>query len=346
MLPIAPADVLFVGLGRSAVAWYRCYLPAMFMGADYIGLEGTPPEFKATTGQRRREDLAQYKVVVLQQPLEGWAPLIKKMREKGILVLFEIDDYVHGIRKMADHDFAEGFQRKRLEIYERNMRLCDGIIASTEYIGRRYREFNRNVWVCEIGLDLARYSLTKPERPTINIGWAGATGHARAAAPWMNAVRNVMLRHPNTCFVSIGQNFADAFVGEFGTRAISIPFTLLDQYPAAMTMFDIALAPSGRGNFFKGKSDLRWIEAGALGIPVVADPFLYRDIEHGVDGMLAETPAEVEEQLELLISDDKLRTQVGENAKRYVCDERGMKVAVEQWREAITGALEVQAEAA
>lgn len=334
-LGVAPADILFVGLGRSAVAWYRCYLPAMFMGADYIGLEGQPPEYKATTGQRRREDLADYKVVVLQQPREGWTPIILKLKERGIKVLFEVDDYLHGIAKMTDHDFAQGFSKKKLAVVERNMALCDGLICSTEFIARRYSKFNRNVHVCEIGLDLARYALTRPPRPTINVGWSGATGHARAMRPWLEAVRNVMRRHENVCFVTVGQSFADVFVPEFGTRAISVPFTLLDQYPAAMTLFDVALAPSGKGNFFKGKSDLRWLEAGALGIPLIGDPDVYWRIEHGVDGFHAESADEAEEHLERLVAAPSLRLQVGENAQEYVVNERSMKVAVEQWRMAI-----------
>lgn len=334
-----PADVLFVGLGRSAVGWYRCYLPAMFMGADWIGVAGDPPDFAIVTGQRRRDDIGYYEVVVMQQPRASWQPIIQKLKDCGTKVIFEVDDYLHAIAKMPDHDFAEGFSKRKLRELERNMNICDGLICSTEFIARRYRKFNRNTHVCEVGLDLARYALTRPARPTVNIGWSGGTGHVNAMRPWLDAVRNVMRRHDHVCFVTVGEPFADLFIEEFGTRAITVPFTMLDQYPAAMTLFDIALAPAGKGNFFRGKSDLRWLEAAALGVPIIGDPSVYWRVEDGVDGFTAESAADVEEKLELLVTDDKLRLEVGDNAQRHVWEERGMKVAVNQWVEVIESVM-------
>lgn len=341
MMKVAPSDVLFVGLGKSAVGWYRCYLPAIFMGADWIGVAGEPPDYQVQTGERRRDDIGHYEVIVLQQPRAGWQPVIQQLKDRGLKVVFEVDDYLHAIHKMEDHDFKEGFTKKKLRELEINMTLADAVICSTEFIARRYSNFNRNTHVCEIGLDLARYSLTRPSRPTVNIGWSGGTGHVKAMLPWLDAVRNVMRRHENVCFVTIGEPFADTFVQEFGTRAITVPFTLLDQYPAAMTLFDIALAPAGKGNFFRGKSDLRWIEAGALGIPTIADPDVYWRIEHGVDGFHASSGADVEELLEQLVEDATLRLEVGERVKQYVWDERGMKVAVNQWRD-VLASLELE----
>ena len=54
-----------------------------------------------------------------------------------------------------------------------------------------------------------------------------------------------------------------------------------------MTLFDIAIAPSSESNLFKGKSDLRWLEASALGVPLVAHPDVYPEIEDGVTGVHA-----------------------------------------------------------
>jgi glycosyltransferase involved in cell wall biosynthesis len=153
--------------------------------------------------------------------------------------------------------------------------------------------------------------------------------------PWLQAVANVMFRCENTCFVSIGQPFAEPFKEHFADRAISIPFTMLETYPAAMTMFDIALAPAGRGLFYRGKSDLRWLEAGALGIPVIGSPKVYPLIEHGVTGFHASSAEEVEDLLLDLVRDEEKRTRVGESVQRYVLEERSMERGVEQWQRAL-----------
>lgn len=340
MTLVEPSKVLFVGLGASAVGWYRCYLPAIFMGADWVGLAGDPPKLHFQTGlvkgQTMMADFREYDVVVLQQPRgKGWLKIIRELQEAGKRVYFEVDDYLHGIRKMEDHDFKEHFDKTALAALELNMRVADGIICSTEFIARRYRQFNPNTIVCENGVDTGRYAMTRPPRPTVNIGWAGATGHTKGVMEWLDRVGNVMARNEDTTFVSIGQNFADYFKTAFPNRCISIPWTLIDTYPSAMTMFDIALAPAGRGNFFRGKSDLRWVEAGALGIPTIADPLVYHHIRHGVDGFHASSSEEAEELLELLVQDADLRTRIGENARLVVADQRDMRVAVGAWRDAL-----------
>jgi glycosyltransferase involved in cell wall biosynthesis len=340
--------VLFIGVGASAVAWYRCFMPAMFLGADWIGVIGEPPKLRYVTGLvggktalPRYED---YGVVVIQQPRgRGWLRLIKGLQSRGIRVIFEVDDYLHGIQRMKDHDFRDGFDKRALRSFEENMRVCDGLICSTDYIAMKYKGYASRVWVCENGIDTARYRLTRPERPTVNIGWAGGTGHIAAAVPWIKEVHRVLGERPDTCFISIGQNFADAFQAAYGSRAISVPFTALETYPAAMTMFDVALGPADHGpgrSFFKGKSDLRWLEAGALGIPLIADPMVYPNITHGVDGFHATTPDEMREQLLHLVDNPTVRLEAGANAKAHVEEHRDMKVAVGAWRRALAGCLE------
>jgi glycosyltransferase involved in cell wall biosynthesis len=341
--------VLFIGMGATAVAWYRCYMPAIFMGADWIGVVGEPGDFRYVTGLvggkttlPRFED---YDVIVVQQPRgKKWLRLIKGLQSHGIRVLAEVDDYLHGIERMKDHDFREGFTKDTLRLMEENWRVCDGMIVSTSYIAMKYKRFAKQLWVCENGIDTARYRLTRPDRPSVNIGWAGGTGHVKAAVPWIREAYVALGERDNTCFVSIGQNFADTFQARYGSRAISVPFTAIEQYPAAMTMFDIALAPAatkGDGRaFFKGKSDLRWLEAGALGIPLIADPHVYSKIEHGVNGFHANTTDEVLQLLLQLVDEPDLRLEVGANAKRYVEENRDMKIAVRQWEQVLSAVVE------
>jgi hypothetical protein len=342
---IEASDILFMGLGKSAVLWYRCALPATHLGADWVGVMGDPPGVQVLTGivrgdtQLPRYD--DYKVVIIQQPHgRAWLKQINALRERGIKVLYEVDDYLHGVGKQAAHDFSKHFTKEALAKYEMCMRACDGMICSTDYIGRRYAKFNRNIYVCRNGLDVNRYQLTRPERPTINIGWAGATGHMASVIPWINAILGVMHEHENTCFVAIGQPTLAAGVGQIlgEHRAIGIPFTQIECYPAAMCMFDIALAPGGETTWYKGKSDLRWLEAGALGIPIVADPTVYPDIDDGVDGFLASSPQEAAEAVRKLVTDAELRTRVGRAAYEYVYRERTAADAASQWFE-VCGAV-------
>jgi hypothetical protein len=198
---IEPKDILFVGLGATPVCWYRCALPAINLGADWVGVYGKPPHTKLQTGLVRRDtrppDFDDYQVIVLQQPHgQDWQRFIRKLQASGKTVLYEVDDYLHGIEKVKGHHFGKWYTKKRVTQYEICMRMCDGLIVSTEYLGRRYRKFNKRVYVCRNGLDLERYRLTIPERSTVNIGWSGATGHAVPLVQWLNgAVLPVMGEH-------------------------------------------------------------------------------------------------------------------------------------------------------
>lgn len=328
---------LFIGRQRTAVTWYRCCLPAEFLESDWISVDDRSGAVEQVIGKDGMEvpesDWASYDVVVLQQPRGAdWVRRIRALQAAGTVVLFEIDDYVQAVRKAADHDFKAVEDRDAIRGLELAMRVADGVICSTEWLGRRYRAFNDRVYVCRNGLDLGRYALTRPPRTAPVIGWAGATGHRNAVEPWLGAVVDVMRERPEVGFVSIGQPF-DKLVARHveAERCMAVPFTMLESYPAAMTLMDIAIAPAGTSNFFRGKSDLRFLEAGALGIATVADPHVYATLQHGITGLHAATPAEAREHLLTLVDDADLRGRMGAAAQAYVRRERDMQVMSRQW---------------
>src|SRR5687768_845750 len=129
---------IFVGRGVTSICWYRCALPAMALGMEWVGLRDDPPEIEIVTGMTERpfalEHLFDYEVVVLQQPASpAWHRVIRRLQAAGIAVLFEIDDYIHAVRKMATHEARAHFGKEMLRHAEAGMRMADGVICSTEY---------------------------------------------------------------------------------------------------------------------------------------------------------------------------------------------------------------------
>jgi glycosyltransferase involved in cell wall biosynthesis len=328
---------LFVGRNNGAVTWYRCALPAMALGADWVGVAGEPPHLHFLTGVTAQppafERFFDYDVVVLQLPQgKEWLKAIRQLQAAGVTVLYEVDDWLRGIRRLSSHDFKDHFDKRAIEAFELCMRVADGVICSTPWLAEHYRPLNPRTWACRNGIDLRRYALTRPKRSTVAIGWAGATGHRDSVKPWLEGVTRVMREAHDTRFISIGQPFATMLEPEFGPqRTLQVPFAPFDVYPAAMTLFDIALAPAGNGNFFRGKSDLRWLEASALGIPLIADPVVYPEIEHGVTGFHASSPEEMEVLLRELVADPDLRARVGAAAHDYVAEHRTAQVMAADW---------------
>ena len=349
MTPIDPARTLFLGIGKSAPAWYRAALPAMHLGAEWAGVRGEPPHLAFVTGLSTRaldvDELFGYEAIVVQQPRGGaWLKLIRRLQAAGVVVLFEIDDDVHAVGKHPTHEYRKAFNKAVLRDIEIAMRACDGLIVSTDFLAQRYRSLNGNVWVCRNGLDLGRYNITPPRGgETVTIGWAGGLGHREAMIPWVNAVGRVMADHKHVHFMSVGDPYASLLEPQFGApRAISIPFTELESYPCAMANFDIALAPAGNTNFYRAKSDLRWLEASALGIPTIADPLVYDEIQDGVSGFHAATAEEAEVVLRRLIADRDERERVGAAARDHLLAHRTMSKMAPQWATALAEAGELR----
>ncbi|MEA2154213.1 MAG: hypothetical protein QOE11_353 [Solirubrobacteraceae bacterium] len=342
-------DTLFVGKAGSGICWYRCTLPAMALGLDWVSVAGDPPQAAVRTGLTREPvglaDLSRYEVVVLQQPFAtGWKQVIRDLKAAGTTVLFEIDDYVHAVRKMHSHELQKYFTKELLASAECNMRLADGVICSTPYLARRYTSLHRRIWVCTNGLDLARYDLEPPPRDGVTIGWAGGIGHDEAVRAWLPAVAEVLRARPQARFVTVGAPFAQLLEREFGAeRCQSVPGAPLEMYPAAMTRFDISIAPAAHNKLYRGKSDLRWLESSALGTPVVCDPFTYAGVEDGVTGFHARTGAEVRDALIALVDDPALRSRVGEAARAHVREHRSATVAAQQWARVLREVAELRA---
>jgi len=333
---------VFLGLGASVVSYYRCFLPAIALDAEYATWGSTADDKVVLTGglgspPPSLDDLPNYDVVVIQYANgKAWLKLIRELQANGVKVLGEIDDYIQGARKNKTHELSDKFGIDRIRDLEMGMRAVDGMICSTAFLARRYRSFNDHTWECRNGIDLKRYAWNRPERKGITLGWAGGVGHKASLARWEPAIRNVMRARPEVRFVSVGHPAAAAFVKEFGhERAIAYPSAQIETYPASMTLFDIAFAPSAENNQFRGKSDLRWLEASALGIPLVAHPDVYPDIEDGVTGVHARTPEEAEAALLRLVDDAAERERIGRAAHEEVTEHRRIQVAAESWADVL-----------
>jgi glycosyltransferase involved in cell wall biosynthesis len=333
-------NALFVGTGNGGVCWYRCALPAITLGADWIGVVGEPGALvRATGGFDEPPDEAAwagYDVVVLQLVHgDAWLRRIAELQAAGATVLYEIDDDLRGVAAEPGHEFAPKFPPQRIRAHEAAIRACDGVICSTPALAERLAALHDRIHVCANGIDLERYPYPLPQRDGCTVGWAGGTGHERALRAWLPAVGAVLDARPQARFRSVGQPFGARLKGRFGDRASAVPFTALDTYPAAMAAFDVALAPAAPSAFFTAKSDLRFLEAAALGLPVVGDPAVYPSIVDGATGLHATTPDDAREAMLALVDDPALRRDLGTGARAYVETERSSTVAARAWADAL-----------
>lgn len=337
-MPLNSEDILFVGRGATTISWYRCGAPAFALGCDWVGAGGDDPKnLQLITSMTRKgmqlPDFDNYKVVILQQVKgQAWFQEILRLKQNRVKVLYEIDDYIHGVSKLKHHEFKGAYDKKSIAAHELCMKAADGLIVSTDWLARRYKKFNKNVYVCKNAVEAKRYELEIPERDTINIGWAGSAGHLEAVAKWVPGVRRILDEYPEARFISIGLNVGQMPMLQQTGRSMCLPVVPIENYPAVLTNIDIAIGPALQNNFYAGKSDLRMLEAGALQIPLVGDPFVYDQIIHRETGMIANNAEECYEGIKALIEDEELFEEVSWNVQDYVHSERSMeKKGANQW---------------
>jgi glycosyltransferase involved in cell wall biosynthesis len=346
------ARTVFIGRGNFPHSlWFRCALPAMQLGADWCAYLGEPPELALVGGVARRTvsatTLPDYDVVVLQHAEGSFVPLIQDLQARGVTVLYELDEDPRGMLANPLEYFQELYSEQRVAGMEAALAACDGVLVPTRYLAGRVAKVNPRVWVCPNAIDPGRYRLTRTPRPgAVTIGWSGYVGHNDAMVPWLAVIADIMRRHPQVRFHSAGVPFADALAPEFGDRVLKLPWNDLLSFPAGTVDWDIAIAPSADTPFLRAKSDLRWLEASALGIPTVADPFVFGEIEDGVTGFHARDLDTLERVLTRLVRDAELRARVGAAAKQHVLARRTIAALADTWPAALADARGAVLEAA
>jgi len=328
---------LWIGLGGSSIAWYRCAIPATQLGQDWIGLLVGPPDdggVMISGNHAGMPDVDNYEVIIVQLGKgDAWVKAVKRWKKLGKTVYYECDDFLQGVNRIKDHRFKSNFSKNEVKKYTSVMKECDGIICSTEFLAEQYKKYNDNVHVCLNSINTKLYDVLPHEKENdkLIIGWSGGTGHLQSFKSWYPQLLNIMRDYSNTNFVSIGTDYAIEVDKGFPSRTLSMPWTNIENYPYALKAMDIGLAPSHDSKYFRSKSDLRWVEGSAAGIPMIVNPITYPEVVDGVTGMVAATAAEFEDKLGTLVTDASLRNEIAQNAKVFVQENRDIRQGAIQW---------------
>jgi glycosyltransferase involved in cell wall biosynthesis len=160
-------------------------------------------------------------------------------------------------------------------------------------------------------LDLA--APVRAEDEPLRVGWAGTSTHGGDWADHAAAITRA-LRAVDATMVLVGADYGSAIDYPVETRPWQ---EKLGAYYGSIRDFHVALAPLRDDEFNRCKSPLKALEAGALGIPVVASAAgPYADfVIDGETGFLCRTRADWERALKTLARDEPLRRHMGERGR-------------------------------
>ena len=181
---------LFVGQTADASFYHRVMLPAPALGCDWCGLDSPPPRMTLGRGEvrfgarrarprrlphRRRADAVRTR---------AGSTLIRELQAGGTARPLR-RRLLPATRSSADAEVLDAGR----DVPRRSATAC--ICATRARSRERYARLNPRTFVCENGIDLKAYALTRPAHDTVNIGWAGTSRAARgdAAVGWRRSRR-------------------------------------------------------------------------------------------------------------------------------------------------------------
>lgn len=277
--------------------------------------------------------------------------LIERARADGASIVYSIDDNLLDLQ-------PEGFNRppfttEDLMVLRRFAREADGIIVTTELLKERLSRLNENIFVIPNALDeqLWRGEPTseKPAREGNTrkvIGYMGTHTHDADLMMILQAVRATLRKHAGQVELQLIGAVADPAV----IKAFEgLPVRVLDvggnvEYPAfarwmtGNVKWDLAIAPLEENVFTRCKSDIKFLDYSAVGIPgIYSRGAVYGEtIRHLENGYLADNDTESWiEAFEVMLTDDALRRRMADKAQEYVFSTRTLQQCAVQWREAI-----------
>jgi GT2 family glycosyltransferase len=186
--------------------------------------------------------------------------------------VYELDDYILDVPAGASRDLPPKDIAKRLK---KAVGLCDRLVVSTQPLANALKGYNADIRVVEnrlpsqwwSGLNSLRQQGRKPR-----VGWAGGSGHGADLHVISEVVRE-LAGEVEWVFMGMCPPALRPYVHEFH-RGVNI-----EKYPERLAglNLDLALAPLKDSVFNACKSNLRLLEYGACGFPVIcSDIICYR----------------------------------------------------------------------
>ncbi|MBA3832468.1 MAG: glycosyltransferase [Chthoniobacterales bacterium] len=278
-------------------------------------------------------------IFLYRLPMSGpLRAVTERGRELGKPVIFDTDDLIfepswvsehRAVRALTPSDqiqYAEGVQR-----YLETLQACDATVTATPLLAELARLRAKPAYVHRNSLghdmlahanELHRKRQRRPDRGEIVIGYGSGTAtHDVDFEEATAALVSVLERFPHVQLWIGGPLKISPLLEAFGARVRRFPLTGWRDWFELLSRIDIALAPLEAENIFcRAKSEIKFVEAGALGVPLVAsriDPF--RDaISDGEDGLLAASESDWMRALSSLIEQPEQRRFIGERAREIV----------------------------
>jgi glycosyltransferase involved in cell wall biosynthesis len=248
--------------------------------------------------------------------------------------IFGLEEVEHD-GKMLWKDGYSGFDiKKNREEAARSVEMiknADLVTVTTEYLGNVMKEIGaKEIAVFDNGINFNNWKKWNFKKHSgIRIGWTGGATHYIDWFSIKDALKRVFDKYKGT---GIDLKLVIQGAKWDGTlKGIDYEFhdwIAFDGHPykTASLDLDIAVIPLADTKFNDSKSCIKWYEFSALGVPSLVSNVLPYSAEVNKDTALTyDNEEEFEEKLCRLIEDEMLRETIGNNAYKWVRQNKNIK---------------------
>jgi glycosyltransferase involved in cell wall biosynthesis len=251
----------------------------------------------------------------------------------GTRVLFDVDDLLFAPELVAGLDFVAsspdpGRVVRAAEGIAATVARCGAGLCATPALRGELAARGARAEVALNGVSDEMVALSeraRGQRPApdgrVRIGFPGGhPGHAFNVAVVEEALERVLREYPHVELLFIGPVVPAPRLAAHGRRVQHTPYLDWRVLPFQLARLDVCIAPLADHRFNRCKSDIKWMEAALVGVPLVASPVgqLGETIHHGVNGLLASGPDAWVEALGSLLDDPALGARLAAAAGEEV----------------------------
>jgi len=277
--------------------------------ASVPGLQVTVQERKATlcadTAPPDRVFLWQRPILTHRDNLDS----IRRLLDRGYVIVTEFDDDPVLWPEIANNDHL-------------TFKGVHAVQTSTPILADLLRQWNPEIAVFPNALNEIS-PLPSPPGPDAPLTlFFGALNREQDWAPLMPGLNRILAAQGEHLHVSVVHDRAFFEALETAHKTFT-PTCDYPRYQALLKAADVALLPLRDTPFNRRKSDLKFIECGALGTVALASPVVYgSSLRDGDTGVLFDDPPAFEDRLARLLDDTPWREQIRKAAHAYVGAER------------------------
>lgn len=325
---------------RTGSGYWRMVFPAKYMNKEGIFVDVTAAGVDFNS-------LLEYHTVYVQR-IHDWESyyLLERLKKAGKRIIYDIDDDIFNIGR--DNPASMSIGRDEQMAAVACMKLADEVIVSTVPLQTVIRNATEGVEAVVIpnAVDSddnwIQTPLTGSQDDFKRMFWQGSDTHGEDWMECVDAVDAVLSERQDVRLVVLG--FMPPVLWKYTQRPAwkgkveFLEFKDPETYFQIMKFVraEVGLAPLKNTVFNQSKSELKFLEYTAMGIPTVAsDVKPYEVIEHGKTGFIATSPQEWYEAIMTCLDDKAKRFPIINEARKMVCEDYNIKEMAKVWREVL-----------